>query len=301
VTAPPFVVVCCKHVYLDVAVDPISGEETPDLRSAAMSPADEAALEWALRIAEHLGAGLRAVSAGPQHVEKVLRKAISTFPGPIDAVRVPLDQGAPSAEVASALAPAAAGAHVVICGDASLDRGTGAVPAYLARELGVPQALGLVAIELPGEESDHSGAGASFEKGQALVVQRRLDRGRRERLLVEMPCVISVEAVTARLRRAPLGGVIAARTAEIRALASASERSESRPAGAQCAPPWVVRRPYRPRARVVPPPSGGRAYERVLALNGMAEERVPPRTVRLGAREAVDVFLEALGAWGAIT
>ena len=47
--------------------------------------------------------------------------------------------------VAAALATVVAGATWVVCGDVSADRGSGSVPAFLAAELGVAQALGLVA------------------------------------------------------------------------------------------------------------------------------------------------------------
>jgi electron transfer flavoprotein beta subunit len=51
----------------------------------------------------------------------------------------------------------------VLCGDRSADRGTGALPAFLAHELGAAQALGLVSLTLPG---DASGAAADPGAGQ---------------------------------------------------------------------------------------------------------------------------------------
>ena len=94
-----------------------------------------------------------------------------------------------------------AGATMVWCGDHSLDRGSGSVPAYLAAELGLAQALGLVEVEVAA--------------GAALTGLRRLDRGRRERLALDGDGVISVEGATAQLRRASLAAARSARTATI--------------------------------------------------------------------------------------
>ena len=84
---------------------------------------------------------------------------------------------------------------LVLCGDRSVDRGTGALPAFVAHELGAAQALGLVTLE-PGDG--------------VLSAERRLDSGWRERLRVPLPAVCSVEAAGIRLRRASLAGALAA-------------------------------------------------------------------------------------------
>lgn len=67
----------------------------------------------------------------------------------------------------------------------------------LAAELSLDAVCGLVRIEQTG--------------GQQLQVERRLDGGRREVLAVTGPAVLSVEGTTARLRCAPLRGVLHAR------------------------------------------------------------------------------------------
>ena len=90
----------------------------------------------------------------------------------------------------------------MVCGDVSADRGSGSVPAFVAAELGVAQALGLV---------ERRPATATA----ARRVTRRLDGGRREVLAVTAPAVLSVEGAVARLRRASLPAELAARTAPI--------------------------------------------------------------------------------------
>lgn len=277
--AGPVYAACWKAVELRAGVDPLTGETVPDPPSLGVSAADEAALEWALRSAALAGPGarVRVVTAGTGRADAVLRRAASS--GAAELVRVDVAADAPSEHVARALAPELAGAELVWCGDASSDRGSGSVPAYLAAMLGRPQALGLVAFELPA-----TGGPLPF------AVTRRLDGGRRERLAVEAPAVLSCEGSTARLRRAPLHQVLLAR--------------KSVPVvriGPNLPGPPVseVRvRPYKPPARVVPPPPGVAARDRIRALTGLALDHAPARAVTLEPDEAAAVILEALEAWG---
>lgn len=276
---------CLKLVHERVEVDPISGSVTVEPRSAGMSPADQAALEWSLRLAEAVGGTVVAATAALEDADQVLRDCVAA--GAARAVRVELEPGASSAATAAALAEALHDAEFIFCGDASIDRGSGSVPAYLAGELGAEQALGLVGLELPrgGERA-------------VLKVARRLDRGRREHLSVAPQCVLSVEAHTARLRRAPLDAVIAAQGfgIELRPL----ERESMFDAG-EPAPVPVRTAPWRPRARVVPAPSSSLGpRDRVLALTGVLGDRSTARILRLEPAEAALVVLDALEAWGEI-
>lgn len=280
----PIVAACCKLVARRVDVDPLTGAARPDPHSVGMSAADEAALEWAMRIAAACGGTVRAVCAGPLEADAMLREALAA--GAAEAVRVALAPGQSSAVTAAALAGVLKGASVVCCGDASLDRGTGSVPAYLADELGAAQALGLVGLHVHVHELEPDGVGPLH-----LRAERRLDRGRREHLALAPPCVVSVEAATARLRRAPLSGLLVARDAPITVAVPLGEPI------AEGEQPLTAA--YRPRTRVVPPPSPSlSARERVLALTGMLAERAPARTLRVEPDEAAEVLLEALAAWG---
>jgi electron transfer flavoprotein beta subunit len=244
-----------------------------DERWAGVSESDRAALEVALRLAGP-ESFVTVVSAGPESVEVGLREAMAA--GATRAVRVDAPAGLASAAVAHALAPVAAGSTWVLCGDASADRGTGSVPAFLAAELGAAQALGLVRV-------DETAAGG------ALSVTRRLDGGRREVLSVPSPAVLSVEGSVARLRRASLPAEVAARTATIEVVAGPQGPVEHA----------EIVRPYRPRARVLPVPSGD-ALERIRTLTGA--ETVGPasasETVVLEPPAAAERLLRALHEWG---
>lgn len=277
--AEPIVACCLKPVERRQEVDPLTGEYRSDPLSAGLSPADEAALEWAVRSAARDGARLRLVTAGGEEADALLRAAGAAAGGTAELVRVPLEPGAPSERVAAGLAPACHDASVVWCGDMSLDRGSGAVPAFLAGLLGAAQALGLVAVDL-GEVA-----------GGPIGALRRLERGRRERLSIVAPAVCSVEGGTAELRRAPLGALLAAPEVPVALSAAPPERGGDGLAEAGVGP-------YRPRTRVVPPPDNPAARERVRALVGLDAEPRVARAVTLEPAAAAAAILEALKAWG---
>jgi electron transfer flavoprotein beta subunit len=217
-----------------------------------------------------------AVTADGPAADDVLRLALGA--GAHRAVRVALDPDLSSATVAGALAPLLAGCAVVCCGDQSTDRGSGAVPALLAARLGAAQGLGLLSITI----------------GDQGVVEavRRLDGGRRERLRIRAPSVISVEGATARLRRASLAATVAsARTTIDVVPAPPAVLAANRPGPA----PLVL--PYRPRPRQLPPPAGDDPLQRILQLTAATSTRQPPRTLALEPAEAADAILEQLHQW----
>jgi electron transfer flavoprotein beta subunit len=283
----PLIGACLKWVERRPEVDPLTGEVATDARTSGAGEADQAALEWALRLGEAWGGDVVAVTAGTAEAEPVLRDALAA--GADRAVRVDLPAGAASAAVAAGLAAALTGAAAVVCGDWSLDRGSGSVPAFLAARLGAAQALGLVAIEI-----DVPGRGTSGLAAHAPSVraERRLDGGRRERLSVAAPMVLSVEGRD-RLRRADLDGLLRARAAPIEVVATPAAA-----AALSADAPLLRTGPYRPRARVLPPPAGGSVRERILALTGALVDRAPPELVTLDPAAAADRLLAQLRAWG---
>jgi electron transfer flavoprotein beta subunit len=264
--------VCLKRVDLRPEVDPISGVVHHDARSTGLSDADRAALEWALRAGEAWGEPVLAVTAGPPDADAVLLDALAAGAGSV--VRVDLAAGVPSPLVAAALAAHLDGCRLVLCGDLSVDGGSGSVPAYLAGHLGAAQALGLVALELgpPG----------------TVTALRRLDGGRRERLRVTAPAVCSVEGATARLRRAPLAAVLAAR----RTAVPVQRAATLSPANGHHAV-----RPYRPRARELPPPHGD-TLDRVRQLTASVAHSTHGQPEVLEPAAAARRLLDALAAWG---
>jgi electron transfer flavoprotein beta subunit len=274
------VAVLLKRVDLRPEVDPLTGATTHDPHGG-LSAADECALELALRTAEAEATGVLAVSAGTGSADAVLRTALEC--GASEAVRVGLPADAPSAIVAEAVAPVVASCRWIWCGDHSLDRGSGAVPAFVAGRLGVRQALGLLAVDLPSADGSQE-VGGSREAYGSLEVERRLDGGRREVLSLAPPAVLSVESHLVRLRRPSLPATLRAADLPIRVIQT-------------WCPPSVPGRtmPFRPRARVLAGPDPELPVrDRLLALSGALVDHEPPRLVQADPGEAADEILEFL-------
>ncbi|EHR49479.1 electron transfer flavoprotein, beta subunit [Saccharomonospora marina XMU15] len=286
----PLVVVAMRWVDSHARVDALTGRVSTDARGAGPGEADRCALEHGLRIARAVAGRCVAVSLAPEPATEMLRDALAC--GAHAVLRVDpghatgaehtgngADSGATTAQaLARAVREELGHPDLVLTGDRSADRGTGATPAFLAAELGCAQALGLVEL--------------SYTGGR-LVGLRRLDRGRRERLAIPLPAVCSVEPAGVRLRRANLRATLAARTATIPVVPSDPT--------ALAAPPVAVRsvRPYRPRAKELPPPQGADPRQRLLRLTGAHEQREPPRVVVTDdAGRAADELLNYLRGKG---
>lgn len=308
----PLIVACVRHVDQRPLVDPLTGAIQPSPRSAEMSAAEEAALEHALRLAEAWGGRVLAITAGPPGADETLRLAAAAG---ADVLRIawsadsaghdstggrlagsggnaysveqqsPQDYLSELARDERALARALAAGilsaghpDLVLCGDHSADRGTGAVPAYLAHELGAAQACGLVTL------TEHDGT---------LTGERRLPGGRRERLRIPRPAVCSVEAAGVRLRRASLPATLAARRAPVPVTlpSAGASRGPQSPSPARIGAP----RPYLPRTHVVPAPDAAAPNARVLALTGALVDRDPPTVSNpADAASAADALLSYL-------
>ncbi|MFM7685622.1 MAG: mycofactocin-associated electron transfer flavoprotein beta subunit [Actinomycetota bacterium] len=246
--------------------------EPDDARFSGMSPADQAALEFALLQAQALGDTVVAVTLGPAGADRVLRDALAC--GAARAVRIDAPITTAGHDVAAAIAHHVVGASFLWCGDHSLDLGAGAVPAFLAAHLGAEQALGVIHAVL-GDGEVHA--------------TRRLDGGWREVLAVRAPAVISVEGATARLRRASLPAVRAAASAPIEVVAPSAPVEQ---------PEFIVR-PYRPRARALPPPAGQSPLERLRVLTDAgAAAAARGEQLTLEPAAAAARIVQALREWG---
>lgn len=273
---------CVKWADLRPEIDPLLGSVTTGAHGAGISESDRAAVEVALATASAWGDGGAAAASvvvvclGPPQAEAALREFLAC--GADRVVRVDVAASIASNEVAAllaaVLAPADLEADLVVCGDVSADRGSGSVPAFLAHELGHAQALGLIAVD------------ASVDG--VLQAVRRLDGARRERLRVTTPAVISVEGSVADLRRASLAATLAAREAEI----------ELRTPRVVVAADPIRLHPWRPRSRVLAPPEGADALDRIVQLTGAFVDRTPPRTLVLEPAAAAAAVLDQLRVWG---
>ncbi len=247
--------------------------EPNDERFAGLSPADQSALEFALQQGAAMGVGVVAVTVGPAGADKVLRDALAC--GATRAVRVESPRPMLSADVAAAIAAVVGDAAWVWCGDYSLDRGSGSVPAFLAARMRAAQALGIISVT----PSAHG----------VVEAVRRLDGGRRELLSVSAPAVMSVEGGTAVLRRAGLSALRSALDTPIEVV------QPTTPA----APYDAVVHPYRPRARALAAPTGDAALDRLRALTDAgAAVSARGEQVTLEPKAAAAKIVAALREWG---
>ncbi len=292
----PLVVACLRVTDLRPRVDPLTGAMSRRTQGMACSAADNAALEHAFRVAGVLHGRVLVVAAGPSSVDPALKEAQALG---ATVLRVRLDdtgnqeyadelagdERALARSIVAALAPFGP-PSLVLCGDRSTDRGTGALPAFLAHELGVCQALGLVRLRV-GDRQEGTPPAAPE---QVLLAERRLDGGWREQLRVPLPAVCSVEAAGVTLRRASLTGAL---TAEASTVPVERSPGGHRPdAGAVLVGPPG---PFRPRTRLVPAPEGDDPRARLLSLTGALVAHDPPMVVGpVGAPAAADAFIDFL-------
>ncbi len=295
----PVVVVCVRPTDPRPHVDPLTAEVEHDPGAWVVPAAEEAALELGLRLGEQWDARVVAVAAAGPEVDPVLRELTALG---AEVLRVEgragtgrgADAAGPTSETAAlvldqrddarSLATAITGlGHVrlVLCGDRSPEHGTGELPAFLAHELGVAQALGLVRLDADGD---------------ALTGLRRLDGGWREQLRIPTPAVCSVEGAGVVLRRAPLTSVVAAARRAVPVVAvPAPPRAAGTPSVTSGSPV-----PFRPPARVVPAPDEADPRDRVARLTGVLVSSEPPQVVGpVDAAEAADALLAYLARHGA--
>ncbi|MGB7052726.1 MAG: mycofactocin-associated electron transfer flavoprotein beta subunit, partial [Acidimicrobiales bacterium] len=284
-TRPPesagAVVACLRVCDLHPEVDPLTGAVRTEVAGLGLSHADAAALEHTLRAAEIWAVPAAAVTAGPPDVDPVLRDVAALGVSVLridptgtadadDGERLAGDERRLAQQVAEAIVHAFGRPRLVVCGDRSADRGTGAFPGFLAHELGAAQALGLVTLTPIGPDTDAVDGAPEMREG--VAAERRLDAGWRERLFVPLPAVCSVEGAGVQLRRAGLDDALGA--------AALSVRVSRTPASSGSVDTPRVRigmpRPFSPRPRIVPGPAAADPRLRVLELCGALEDRDPP-------------------------
>ena len=281
------VCVAIKPVAPVLEVDWTTGIARLDPRHLVRTGSDAAACAVGRAVADALGADVVVVAVAGSASEGVLLDAAAEVGGA--AVRVEVGEDADAANpaeqwgsdvVAAALEAVARDAAVVVCGDASGDRGSGTVPARLAHRLGVPQALCLRAVRVEDER---------------LHGTRRLEGGRREHVALDLPCVVSVEAAAAAPHRAALGATLAAAAGH----PGVERRRLDPPHGAvRGDAPGTVVGPYRPRASDLPTPDAVDPVRRAVEIAGSLVAGDPPEVVRASPEDAADAILERLARWG---
>jgi electron transfer flavoprotein beta subunit len=295
----PVVAVCVRPTDPRPHVDPLTAAVEHDPAAPVLPAAEAAALELGLRLGEQWSARVVVLSlAGPEadavlgelaalgaDVLRVEAGARAGAGGPAAPTPTPglgalaLDQRSEARALAAAIAGLGP-VRLVLCGDRSPERGTGELPAFLAYELGLPQALGLVRLGPAGDD---------------LAGVRRLEGGWREELRIPTPAVCSVEGAGVVLRRASLAAIVAAagRTVPV---VTAPVPTHLSGAGRVLTGPPV---PFRPPTRVVPAPREPDPRDRVARLTGVLVSHEAAQVVGpVDAAEAADTLLAYLARHG---
>lgn len=199
-------VVCVKQV-IDVTfpfeIDPEQCRILPQDIFYVLNPADRCACEMAILTREKLGGEVIAISFGPARVRLALRSCLAM--GADRAIhvwdpQVETDSFAIAYLLAETIRPL--GPDMILCGSRSADEMSGEVPAALAEFLDLPQGTGVLSIDVPSERHE-------------VIVQRRLERGRRETILCPLPAVIAVEPGIVATRYPSFPDLLSAHQADI--------------------------------------------------------------------------------------
>ena len=206
---PTDIIVCVKQVphpdYLSkISLDPEKGTVQREGVPAVINPGDRNALEEALRIRERFSGRVTVLTVGPTQARKALEEALAM--GVDDAVHL-CDQsfaGADTLATAQALAYGIGRLEhfdLVLCGDATIDSGTGQVAVQLAEFLDLPAVTNVEEL--------------TFEDEQSLVVRRIWERGY-IRTRIKLPAVIAVTDKANQPRLPNILGIMAATQKEIK-------------------------------------------------------------------------------------
>ena len=164
----------------------------PDDLFYMINPADLSASECALQLNEKWGGEVLFISLGPLRVRHALVSVLAM--GGTRAIHV-CDKGLGRSSLTAAhilaqvVRPLAC--DLILCGTHSLDEGSGEVPAALAEVLDLPQVTGVLGMEIT------SG-------GTQAIVERRMERGRRQTIGCQLPAVFAIDPWAAVPRYASL-------------------------------------------------------------------------------------------------
>ncbi|MBU0515022.1 MAG: electron transfer flavoprotein subunit beta/FixA family protein [Proteobacteria bacterium] len=160
---------------------------------------DEFAVEAAIRLKESRpGVEVDVATVGPERAAKVLERAVGMGADRGRHLLIEPDRDPGPWAVASHLAGLAGDYDLVICGAMSEDEMNGQTGPMLARLLGRPWATCVMALEV------------SID-GRVIAVEREIEGGRRDRLEIDLPALITVQSGLNRPRYPSLSNVLRAK------------------------------------------------------------------------------------------
>jgi len=206
---PVDIVVCVKQVphpehLAKIAFDPETGTVQREGVPTVVNPGDRNALEEALRIRERFSGRVTALTVGPPQARKALEEALAM--GADEAIHLcdPAFAGADTLATAQALAYGIGKLEhfdLILCGDATIDSGTGQVGVQLADFLDLPAVTNVEELTLENEKN--------------LVVKRIWERGY-IRARIKLPAVIAVTDRINQPRLPTIFNIMAATQKEIK-------------------------------------------------------------------------------------
>ena len=206
---PCDVVVCVKQVphpdhLSKVSLDPIRGTIDREGVPAVINPGDRNALEAALRIRERFSGRIVVLTMGPPQARKALEEALAMDADAAVHLCDPAFAGADTLATAQTLAYGIRKLEyfgLILCGNTTIDSGTGQVAVQLAEFLDLPCITD--AEEL------------TFEDERSVVAKRVWERGY-IRVRTELPAVIAVTDKINQSRLPTILGIMAATQKEIK-------------------------------------------------------------------------------------
>ncbi len=206
---PCNIVVCVKQVphpdyFGKISLDPTSGTITREGVPAVINPGDRNALEEALRIRERFSGRVVVLTMGPPQARKALEEALAMD---ADAAIHLCDRAFAGADTLATAQALAYGIRkhghfdLVLCGDATIDSGTGQVAVQLAEFLDLPCVTDVEEL--------------TFEDEQSLLVKRIWERGY-IKARIKLPAVIAVTDRINQPRLPTVLGIMAATQKEIK-------------------------------------------------------------------------------------
>ena len=209
---PADIIVCVKQVphpdYLArIPFDPETGTVNREGVPTVINPGDRNALEEALNIRERLSGSVTVLTAGPPPARKALEEALAM--GADTAVHLcdPAFAGADTLATAQTLAYGIGRLEhfdLILCGDTTIDSGTGQVAVQLAEFLDLPAITNIAELTFEDEQKEPS-----------LLVKRIWERGYIS-ARIKVPAVISVTNKINQPRLPNILGIMAATQKEIK-------------------------------------------------------------------------------------
>lgn len=214
------IIVCVKQVphpdYLSkISLDLSKGTINRSGIPVVLNTVDRNALEEALIIREKISGRVVALTMGPPQAKKALEEALAI--GVDDAVHL-CDSIFAEADTLATAKTLAYGINnlkrfgLILCGDATIDSGTGQVPEQLAEFLNLPSITNVEEI--------------IYESERILLLKRVWEKGY-IRVRVKLPAVISVNVKINQPRLPSIQGILAATRKEIKEWSAADVKADN--------------------------------------------------------------------------